>query len=160
MKILGPDSLVFGVDDVAACRRFLEDYGLEPVGATDAGGRFEALDGTSVVVARRDDPALPAPLETATMLRKTVYGVPDTESLAAIARELGKDREVTRLADGSLEAKDDLGFLLGFQVTIRRPLHLPAEAVNAPGAPAGRGPNALGVVEGAPARPRTLSHVV
>ncbi len=160
MKILGPDSLVFGVDDVAACRRFLEDYGLDPVGATEAGGRFEALDGTSVVLARRDDPGLPTPLETATMLRKTVYGVADAETLEAVARELGKDRDVVRLADGSLEAKDDLGFLLGFQVTVRRPLELPAEAVNAPGAPAGRGPNALGIVEDAAVKPRTLSHVV
>ncbi len=28
MNILGPDYLVFGVDDLAGCRQFLLDYGL------------------------------------------------------------------------------------------------------------------------------------
>ena len=37
MNIIGPDALVFGVDDVAACSRYLTDYGLTPVG----NGRFE-----------------------------------------------------------------------------------------------------------------------
>ncbi len=37
---------------------------------------------------------------------------------------------------------------------------MPAEKINAPGAPAQRGPNELGVWEEMPALPRTLSHVV
>ena len=53
MNILGPDSLVFGVDDVAACVQYFTDFGLMPLGVTASGGRFEALDGTSVVIARR-----------------------------------------------------------------------------------------------------------
>ena len=55
MNIIGPDALVFGVDDLAACTQFLTDYGLSPVGVTEAGGRFEALDGTAIVLARADD---------------------------------------------------------------------------------------------------------
>ncbi|WP_338763029.1 VOC family protein [Massilia sp. METH4] len=156
MNIIGPDALVFGVDDVAACAQYLTDYGLKPVGD----GRFEALDGTAIVLAAKDDPSLPPPMQTASMLRKTVYGVADEKTLGAIAEELGRDREVKRLADGSIEAADDMGFVLGFQVTVRRPLDLPAEAVNAPGAPPQRQPNHVAVDEAAPALPRTLSHVV
>ena len=155
MNIIGPDALVFGVDDVAACAQYLTDYGLTPVG----NGRFEALDGTAIVLAHKDAPELPAPLGTATMLRKTIYGVADEQALGAIAEELGRDREVKRLADGSIEAVDDMGFVLGFQVTVRRPLDLPAEAVNAPGAH-NRPVNHVAVDEAAPALPRTLSHVV
>jgi catechol 2,3-dioxygenase-like lactoylglutathione lyase family enzyme len=155
MNIIGPDALVFGVDDVAACSQYLTDYGLTHVG----NGRFEALDGTAIVLAHKDDTGLPAPLGTATMLRKTVYGVADEQTLGAIAEELGRDREVKRLADGGIEAVDDLGFVLGFQVTVRRPLDLPAEAVNAPGAH-NRPVNHVAVDEGAKALPRTLSHVV
>ena len=155
MNIIGPDALVFGVDDVAACSQYLTDYGLTPVG----NGRFEALDGTAIVLAHKDAPELPAPLGTATMLRKTIYGVADEQALGAIAEELGRDREVKRLADGSIEAVDDMGFVLGFQVTVRRPLDLPAEAVNAPGAH-NRPVNHVAVDEAAPALPRTLSHVV
>ena len=160
MNIIGPDALLFGVDDVAACAQYLSDYGLAPVGVDSRGGRFEALDGSAIVIEHKDDPALPPAMGTASMLRKTVYGVTDEASLGAIAEELSRDREVVRLADGSIEAVDDMGFVLGFQVSRRRPLDLPAEAINAPGAPAGRPANALGVDEAAPALPRTLSHGV
>lgn len=155
MKIIGPDALVFGVDDVAATARYLVDFGL-----TDAGhGRFEALDGTAIVIARQDDSSLPPALATGNALRKTIYGVADAATVEAIAAELGRDRPVTRLADGSIEAADDLGFCLGFAVTGRRPIELPAEPINAAGARAQRAPNELGVdVNAAPPRPRTLSH--
>jgi catechol 2,3-dioxygenase-like lactoylglutathione lyase family enzyme len=155
MKIIGPDALVFGVDDVAACAQYLLDYGLAGVG----GGRFEALDGTAVVVKSKDDLSLPKPLETGSALRETVYGVADAATLDEIEKELRRDREVTREA-GVLRSVDDMGFALAFQVTVRKPLQMPVEAVNAPGAPASRAANAIGVSEDMPARPRTLSHVV
>lgn len=160
MNIIGPDALVFGVDDVAACARYLQDYGLTPVGVTAAGGTFEALDGTAIVIAHKDDASLPAAMGTASMLRKTIYGVADAATLSAIATELGRDRDVRRLADGSIEASDDMGFVLGFQVTKRRKLQMPAETVNAPGAPAQRRANVVATDENAVIKPRSLSHVV
>lgn len=160
MNIIGPDALVFGVDDLAACSRYLIDYGLQPVNVTGDGGRFEALDGTAVVLARRDDPSLPPGLGTASQLRKTVYGVADAATLDAIAAELGRDREVRRLPDGTLETQDDMGFALGFQLSVRRPLSLPAETVNAPGGEAQRPANQVAASDDTAIRPRTLSHVV
>lgn len=160
MNIIGPDALLFGVDDVAACAQYLSDYGLTPVGVDAHGGRFEALDGTAIVIAHKDAPALPPAMGTSSMLRKTVYGVADAGTLGAIAEELGRDREVSRLDDGSIEVVDDMGFVLGFQVSKRRALALPAEAINAPGAPCGRPANVPGVDEDAIVQPRTLSHVV
>jgi catechol 2,3-dioxygenase-like lactoylglutathione lyase family enzyme len=160
MNILGLDALVFGVDDVAACTQYLMDYGLAPLDVTESGGRFAALDGTSIVIAHQSDASLPPGFGTASMLRKTIYGVADDASLAAIVAELGKDREVRRLADGSVEVVDDMGFTIGFQRTVRRALTLPAEAINAPGAVPQRAPNVVAVDDGLPALPRTLSHVV
>ena len=95
---------------------FLIDYGLIKVGEQ----RFEALDGTGVEVVHKDDISLPDALPTGSQLRKTIYGVADQATLDAIATELKKDRDVSVLEDGSLEAVDDLGFALGFQVTIRK----------------------------------------
>ncbi|AOK00284.1 VOC family protein [Burkholderia vietnamiensis] len=160
MNIIGLDTLVFGVDDVAACGQYLIDYGLVPVRRDDTGGRFEALDGTGIEIAHRDDARLAPSLGTASMLRKTVYGVADAAALDAIAGELHRDREVRTLADGSIESVDDMGFAIGFQLTKRRPLSLPAEPVNAPGAPAQRAPNVVGARDDAALTPRTLSHVV
>jgi len=160
MNIIGPDALVFGVDDVAACNQYLIDYGLLPQDVSEAGGRFAAMDGTYVEIRARDDASLPAPLPTDSTLRKTVYGVADADTLAQIARELGKDREVKRLADGSIEAVDDMGFVLGFQVTIRKSLQVADQIVNSPGASLNRGVNVIGADVDAQIIPRSLSHVV
>lgn len=155
MNIIGPDALVFGVDDLAACRQYLVDYGLKDVGH----GRFEALDGTGVVVKAKDDPSLPPAMGTASMLRETVYGVADTATLDAIEAELRRDGEVKR-EGGVLRCVDDMGFALAFQVTVRRTIAMPAETVNAPGAAPQRGPNRIGVTPAMAALPRSLSHVV
>lgn len=152
MNIIGPDALVFGVDDIAACAQYLTDYGLTPVGVTAQGGRFEALDGTAVEIRAQDDPALPPSLGTASLLRETVYGVADAATLDAIEAELTRDRVVVRQGD-VLRTTDDLGFALAFQVTVRKPLSMPAESVNAPGDAPQRAPNALGLPPDLVARP-------
>jgi len=156
MSITGLEGLVFGVDDVAACTQYLTDYGLRAVGD----GRFEALDGTAVTIAAADAAHLPPSMGTASMLRKTIYGVADQATLDAIAAELRTDREVKVMADGGIEAVDDMGFVLGFQVSARRALDLRAEQVNAPGASVRRALNLPAVDEHAEALPRALSHVV
>jgi catechol 2,3-dioxygenase-like lactoylglutathione lyase family enzyme len=160
MNIVGLDALVFGVDDVAACTRYLSDYGLDAVEVNANGGRFVALDGSNIVIAHKGDASLPPGLGTASMLRKTVYGMADTAALEAVALELSKDRAVRRLPDGSLETVDDMGFTLGFQVTVKRPVTTPAETVNAPGSPIQRPVNHVATDEGAVIKPRSLSHVV
>lgn len=160
MNIIGPDYLVFGVDDIAACCEYLAAFGLKPTDVTAAGGLFEALDGTGIIIRHTSDPSLPPPLPTSNRLRQQVYGVRSAGDLDAIEAELSRDRRVARLSDGSIELKDDHGFELKFQVTIRRELVMPAEKINAPGAPAQRKPNEIGVWEDMPALPRTLSHVV
>lgn len=160
MNIIGPDLLVFGVDDFDACRQYLRDFGLSEAPIGDRAARFEALDGTGVELRRRDDPALPPALSTGNMLRRQVYGVRSAQDLDAIAADLGTDREIVRTDDGAILLRDDLGFELRFQVTIRRQLDLAGERINAPGSPAQRGVNEIGVDTDMPAQPRTLSHVV
>ena len=160
MKIIGPEDLVFGVDDLEACRAFLGDYGLSEVVLAGDGHRFEALDGTAMTVRRRDDPSLPPALPTGNTLRQTVWGCVDQETVDEVADELSRDRQVSRNADGSIETVDDLGFQVAFRVTTRRPIELVAERVNSPGAAPGRGMNEIGSDQTADARPRTLSHVV
>ena len=61
MRITGLETLLFGLDDVAGAARYLTDYGLEPARVSETGGRFEAIDGTAVVIAHQGDPRLPAP---------------------------------------------------------------------------------------------------
>lgn len=159
MNIIGPDELIFGVDDVSACGQYLSDYGLKPSGdANDR--RFEALDGTAISVRGAQDHSLPPPLSTKSTLRETIYGVGDESTLREIEAELKKDRAVERGADGSLACLDDMGFALRFRLTTRRLFEAPADLTNAPGCPPQRPPNILGITPDMSTAPRTLSHVV
>ena len=160
MNIIGPDELVFGVDDLDACTQYLLDYGLKPTPGAGAPGRFEALDGTAVVLRPAQDPSLPPAFKAAPSLRETTYGVADEKSLQEIAAELAKDREVRGGADGSITCLDDMGFALRFKLTCRRPFTAPADLTNAPGSPPQRPVNALGITPDMEVVPRTLSHVV
>jgi catechol 2,3-dioxygenase-like lactoylglutathione lyase family enzyme len=160
MNIIGPDELVFGAEDVQACTQYLLDYGLQPTTTSDAGGRFEALDGTAIAVYRAADSSLPPPVVPASLLRETIYGVGDEGALQAIAAELSKDREVGRGPDGSVTCTDDMGFALRFRLTARRAFSAPADLTNAPGSPPQRLANQLGITPDMKAAPRTLSHIV
>ncbi len=48
MSIEGIDRITYGVEDIAACKRFFLDWGLRLVGETDAGLDFESLNGCEV----------------------------------------------------------------------------------------------------------------
>lgn len=157
MKIIGPDRLVMAGAGSAETAKFITDYGLVRV---EAGGieRYEAADGTSIDLVAADDPAHPDTLGTGNTLRRTVYGVADMASLDAIAAELGKDQAIVRRADGSFDAMDPLGFALAFQLTCRRPIDMPAETINVPGAAPQRAPNTVAIPDAYTPVPRTLSH--
>lgn len=160
MNIVGLDALIFGVDDLDACSQCLQDYGLVAHDVDASGGRFEALDGTAIILRKADDPALPAAIGPAPSIRETVYGVTDAQTLELIADELGKDRAVSRGANGSVHSIDDMGFAIAFQLTVRRPYDAPDDLTNAPGHPPQRPVNQPGALPDMPAIPRTLSHVV
>ncbi len=156
MNILGPDLLVFGVDDVDACKQYVLDYGL----IESDENRYVAQDGTGIEIYDKSDARLPEVLETGASIRKTIYGVKSQQDLDEIKAEIGKDRTVKELGDGSIEFVDDLGFVLGFQITLRTSLDLPAEKINAPGASPQREVNKTGVSKDDNPKPRSLSHVV
>jgi catechol 2,3-dioxygenase-like lactoylglutathione lyase family enzyme len=159
VKILGPDSLIFGVDELDACYGYLTDYGLRKVDAAPSGASFEALDGTSIVVRKAADPGLPPPIAAAPNIREQIYGVADQATLEAIGAELSRDREVTQGSDGIVRAHDDTGYPLGFQVTRRRQIAAP-KYFNVPGMDSHRPINTLAAVEDAPIPIYSLSHVV
>jgi len=160
MNIIGPDSLVFGVEDFDACVKYLQDYGLKRVDNGMSGATFEALDGTSIVVRRSSDTSLPPAFAPSPNIRETIYGVADAASLEAIASELSKDRDVFRDPQGVLHSKDDSGIPIAFQLTVRRKLEAPPVLSNCPGATLQRPVNDVGADHRAPVVPRSLSHVV
>jgi catechol 2,3-dioxygenase-like lactoylglutathione lyase family enzyme len=160
VNIIGPDELVFGVEDMAACSRYLEDYGLTRSSSQGRVARFKALDGTAIVLRDASDPDLPPTQGKPAALRETVYGVADADTLELIAAEVSKDREVRRGAGGSVMCADNMGFALRFQITCRQAYSAPPDLTNAPGSQLQRGVNVVGITPDMKALPRTLSHVV
>lgn len=160
MNILGPELLIFGVDDLDACRRCASDYGLKCVEASPSGAVYEALDGTGLMLLGASDASLPPAMAATPSLRETRYGVADKNTLQKIGANLSRDREVTERADGVLRSRDADGYFISFEVTRRRPLRLPHYGVNVPGQTAGRAVNEIANDEGREPLPCTLSHVV
>jgi catechol 2,3-dioxygenase-like lactoylglutathione lyase family enzyme len=159
LKILGPEALVFGVDDLDACFKYLTDYGLKQVDSAPSGAAFEALDGTCAVVRKSGDAGLPAPIAAAPNIRDQIYGVADQATLEAIGAELSRDREVKAGSDGVLRSHDDSGYPIGFQLTRRRKFSTP-RYFNVPGMDSHRPVNAIAAVDDAPIPICSLSHVV
>ena len=63
MSIEGIDRITYGVDDIAACKRFFLDWGLRLVRENDASLDFESLNGCEVRIRKTDDPSLPRATE-------------------------------------------------------------------------------------------------
>ena len=82
MSILGIDGITYGVEDLAQCRRFFLDWGLELVRESPQRLEFETLNGCQVLVLNEDDPSLPPAIEPGSTLREVVWGADSETNLA------------------------------------------------------------------------------
>jgi catechol 2,3-dioxygenase-like lactoylglutathione lyase family enzyme len=122
MTLLGVESLVYGIDDLDTCTRFYEDFGLEVAERGSAMTRFELAEGSSVILRRRDDPALPKAFLGEPGPREIIWGVDSQAALESVASDLERDRTVHIDADGTVHSSDDSGICIGFRVFPRKPL--------------------------------------
>ncbi len=135
MNITNLDSVTFGITDFDACRRFWTDFGLTESTAEDGATVFSCQNGSSVVLRSVDDPKLPPPNEPGATQREAVFGVKSAADLDAIAAELERDRPVRVDTDGTVHARDPLGFGIAFRVAQRKLITAPELKFNIPGRP-------------------------
>jgi catechol-2,3-dioxygenase len=133
MAILGVESAIFGVDDIALCTKFWTDFGLTPLAESATEAVFEVASGSKVVVRHRNDPSLPAAYADKPGVRETIWGVDTAESLERLLADLGRDRPITRDADGTAHFLADDGMPLGLRVWAKRAVVSQPDPVNAPG---------------------------
>jgi catechol 2,3-dioxygenase-like lactoylglutathione lyase family enzyme len=157
MAILGIESLVYGVDDVALNARFWSDFGLTPLQQEARQSVFEVASGSRVIVRAHDDPTLPQASFSGQGLREAVWGVDTPESLERLVVGLSTDREVRRDADGSAHFQADDGTPLGLRVWHKRPVVSQPDPVNAPGNIQRLNLHRKWRMH---ARPKTINHVV
>jgi catechol 2,3-dioxygenase-like lactoylglutathione lyase family enzyme len=131
------EELVFGVQDLDACARFYEDYGLEPVEVAEDHVTLRTLVNQRIKLRRADDRALPEALKLVdgsdSPFREVVWGVDTQASLDAIAADMATDREVRQDADGSVHTVDESGYGIGFAVADKVEVSFEAKSINVTG---------------------------
>jgi catechol 2,3-dioxygenase-like lactoylglutathione lyase family enzyme len=81
MTILGIEQIIYGVTDLATCRRFFADWGLKEVAHDETHARFETLNGCTILAVDANDPSLPPAFEEGPTLREVTWGVASKEEL-------------------------------------------------------------------------------
>jgi catechol 2,3-dioxygenase-like lactoylglutathione lyase family enzyme len=118
-NIEGIDRITYGVDDIAACKRFFLDWGLHLVRENDAGLDFESLNGCEVNIRKADDPSLPRAMEPGPTLREVIWGVTGEADLEALRQALSRQSDFQE-RQGVLSCIDPNGIGTGFRVTHKR----------------------------------------
>ena len=164
MNIIGIERIVYGVTDLAACARYLEDWGFTRKPGPGAEADFETAEKTVVSLRAHDDASLPALRHKSAFFqgscgREVIWGVDSDATLRAIAAELSRDRNVTEDA-GALHSHDDSGNPIGFCLTRRVPAVQAPLEFNLVGAPVRINRPADGAVKNMVARPIRINHAV
>lgn len=129
MSVAGIDEITFGAADLATCRQFFLDWGLQLVAQTAQELTFESLNGCRVRVAHSDQPGLPKGIEPDPTLREVVWGVETQADL-----DLYRSRMATRpgFTDQGHRAGclDPNGLSVQVQVSVKRKLDLSCAKTN------------------------------
>lgn len=133
MAIIGIHTVEYGVDDLPASTKFFTDMGLVPRELLEQCSEFALPDGSSVCLRKAGDASLPARFEAAPGVRRLTWAVDTRESLGALERAVGADRDVTRLSDDAITFTDDAGVPTVLRVTRLLPVSARPELTNAPG---------------------------
>jgi catechol 2,3-dioxygenase-like lactoylglutathione lyase family enzyme len=128
------EELYFGVEDVAECTRFFDDFGLERLEQGEAGAVYRTPANQFLHLRRAGDPALPEAVESGSSLREIIWGVDDPSDLDELGAALAADRDVRSGDAGSLHTRDEAGFAIALQVADPVPFDEPARGVNVTGA--------------------------
>src|SRR6186713_1136844 len=89
MGLTGVDRVVFGVEDLAAAKRFLDDWGLTETEIAPDSLLYATRDGAEVADRHHLDPMLPPAMQPGATLREVVWGVSDDAQLHGIAERVG-----------------------------------------------------------------------
>ena len=134
MAIIGIETLVYGVEDVAASTRFFRDFGLPCTAQSAEGASFRLAEGSNVVIRPLGDASLPsASRVVGAGVHEVIWGVDTPASLERLAADLAADRPVERSADGTVRFVADFGIAMGLRVFDKKGVVNAPDPINAPG---------------------------
>ena len=139
MGICRIEEVHYGVEDVAECVSFFDDFGLIRAPGTDGDddtpttATYLTPVGQRIRFSGRQDPRLPPALEPGSSVREMIWGVDSEADLARLGDAVAADREVIADADGSVHFTDESGFGVGLCVARRDPAQIAYRGTNATG---------------------------
>lgn len=157
MPIVGIESLMFGVDDLAESTRFFDDFGLSQLDAGEDFTHYRLEEGSNVVLYKMGDPRLATSCLRDKGVQETIWGVDSHESLQRLAERLEKHQTITRDEDGTIHTHTACGHAIGLRVFNRKKVVYAPDPINAPG-----NVNRLNVQRKwkTRARPKVITHTV
>jgi catechol 2,3-dioxygenase-like lactoylglutathione lyase family enzyme len=134
MSILGVESAIFAVNDMAENTRFWSDFGLPLVSSTTDEAVFELASGSKIILLNPGDPRLPAVDPFPGFgVKETIWGVDTAENLEKLVADLSTDRTVTRDTGGTAHFVADDGQPIGLRVWAKKTVVSESSPVNSPG---------------------------
>ena len=155
----GIDSVVLGVDDLPAARRFYKDFGLAEADAGGGHASFRTLDASTLHLRSSRDPGLPPAVCDGPTIREIAWAVDDAADIELIGANLSADRDVQIDGDGALRATDEDGYGISFRIDGRKEFSPPQNRTNIFGALPNRPINSTIDFHEA-VKPASLAHVV
>lgn len=155
--INGIHTVLYGVDDVAECTRYFEDFGLPLLEKSAVHAHFRLDEGSNVVLRHIDDAAVPKSSIVGIGVQEVIWGVQTQEGLDRLLADLGRDREIRRDADGTAHCLTDDGLAVGFRVFQKTPVVSSVSPSNSPGNVNRINQHRRWIAR---ARPKTIQHVV
>ena len=123
-SVIGIEKLIYGTPDMAMAKKIFADWGLSLLSQTDSEMRFACGNGNEIAVCPENAPGLPPRFKDGSNFREVIWAVSNKDALAAIGKELSRDREVREDGNGdggaTLHSTDNSGVNIGFRVA-RRP---------------------------------------
>ena len=133
MAIIGIDTLLYGVEDLASASRFFDDFGLVRLSANDQETLYRLDEGSTIIVRGIEHASIPVSRYEGFGVKETIWGVDNTESLARLVADLSTDRDVRLGDDGAWHFHSDCGQALGLRVFTRKKVTFAPDPINAAG---------------------------
>jgi catechol 2,3-dioxygenase-like lactoylglutathione lyase family enzyme len=133
MAIVGIESLIFGVDDLALSSKFFDDFGLVRKSSTETYTHYRMDEGSNVILRHIDDPLVPKSVYQGTGVKEVIWGVDSQANLDELAERVALKQEVFLDNDGTVHFLSGSGLPIALRVFTRKKVTYAPDPVNAPG---------------------------
>ncbi|MFZ2997661.1 VOC family protein [Sphingobium sp.] len=131
--INGVETIIYGVEDVALCTRYFQDFGLPLIEASEAEAVFELEEGSTVIIRALDAALTDGQRLVGYGVQKVIWGVRSQKILDRTVAQLRKVVEVTIDSDGTAHFLDCDGIPCGLRIFAKQRVFGAPDPVNSYG---------------------------